>query len=139
MPRISRHDLENRLRNGEAIRLETITMTKGGVACTLYPYQEEVEERFPESARINKYLYSSGYRPRESHWAVVIANSEGIEISEFKRSRNLDILAPHELLPEDESKLAQGFKATECSPMDTAAVTKISIRGRSYVVMGELK
>jgi len=137
--RLIQQALETTLRTGETLRLSSITNETEGIACALYPYQPYIDKANPESARINAHLTSSGYKPSEAYWAIAIANNEGVQIFRFKRSQRLDILASHEVQPEERSKLAPGFEPSDCSSMETAAVAKIEVNGRSYLIMGQLK
>ncbi|TNV97565.1 hypothetical protein C5H22_00555, partial [Xylella fastidiosa] len=97
------------------------------------------DEKVPQSVHINAYLKASGYIADESHWAFVIAETETVNLYQFKRSRNLDILASHEIQSEHKTKLPEHFKPANCASLENAIVTKIESKNRFFLIMGEIK
>lgn len=131
--------LQNNLNIGQILLLSSITKATSGTVCALYPYQPYVAEGVPESARINAHLKATDYTPDESHWAIVVVQPEAVDLSNFKRSEKLDILASHEIKPEHRRKLPEGFEPANCSSLQKAAITKIESQGRKFLVIGEIK
>ena len=128
--------LQNDLKIGQFLRLSSFTKATSGTVCALYPYQPYVAEGVPESVRINAHLKATGYTPDESHWAIVVIEPKAVHISKFKRAEKLDILASHQIQPEQKSKVAEGFESANCSSIQKAAVTKITQSGHAYLVVG---
>ncbi|MDC7970222.1 hypothetical protein [Xylella fastidiosa] len=131
--------IQNDLKVGQVVRVTDLTKVTHGMVCTLYPYQSYIDEKVPQSVHINAYLKASGYIADESHWAFVIAETETVNLYQFKRSRNLDILASHEIQSEHKTKLPEHFKPANCASLENAIVTKIESKNRFFLIMGEIK
>ncbi len=135
---IEKNQLQNELKVGQALRLNRLLKTSDGVICILYPYQEYVAQKAPQSARINAYLKASGYVADESHWAFVVVESEKVHLSKFKRSGKLDAVS-YAIQPEHKAKLPPGFAPVNCASLAHAVLTKIESHNQIFLIMGEMK
>lgn len=120
-------------------RLATMVNNQMGMVCVLFPYQDSLVNDNPESSRVNMYLRSIDFTADESHWGFIFVNGDSISISRFKRSSELDILAPHEITSEYKVKLPFGFEPAICIPIEQAVVFKTKIGDRIYIIIGRTK
>ncbi|MDP9811347.1 hypothetical protein J2W42_004210 [Rhizobium tibeticum] len=88
--------------------------------------------------KVNAHLDTTEYAAGESYWSIVLAGSETIELVTFWRSSQLDILAKHEISTLAAAMLPEHFTPRGCADGANAAMTKIELGDRTYVVLGEI-
>ncbi|MEO5340555.1 MAG: hypothetical protein H7837_08570 [Magnetococcus sp. MYC-9] len=137
---IRRNSLKNHLRVGEAVRLVDLAKISGGTICVLYPYIGDVADNVAQSSRINEYLKATGYSDTadEGHWAFVIIERDVVTLSKFKRM-DLDVINLHTIPPRHKVDLPEGLKPVYCTSVEHAAIAKVELQNRSYIVLGETK
>ena len=123
---------------GEAIRLSDLSSFHAAVICVLPPYQDRLSAKDTFAVRGNKYLAENNFVSDEGHFAFVLIGTETIDISTFKRSRQLDILAKREMTSIRE-RLPEGFVPQDCVSGDLAALARIVFHDRTYAVLGETR
>lgn len=139
---ISQDALKSKTKIDKFVRLDTLLNRFNGYVCILYPYQDAIFEETPHRVLINSHLKSSKYIANESSWSLVYVSNNSVTVSQYQRSAELDILAPHELAQHKfEAKywLKIGFKPSTCSPIAQAEFLKIESQNRKYLIMGSTK
>ena len=106
--------------------------------CLLQPYQDRLYSKDAVAVRANKYLAANNYSSDEGHFAFVLVGKEAIEIASFERSQELDVLAKHEVSTAVDQVLPNGFDPLDCASGEAAVFGRVGLRGRTYVVLGEL-
>lgn len=107
--------------------------------CILQPYQGRLSAGDALAARVNDYLAANNYAPDEGHFALVLIGTEAIEVAAFNRSRRLDVLARHEVSSPVAELLPKDFAPHDCASGQSAALLKIEMRERTYVLLGETR
>ena len=123
---------------GKAMQLSGLSPRPAAVVCVLQPYQDRLFSKETFAVKANIYLAEQNYVTGEGHFAFVFIGAETIDISTFKRSKQLDILAKHEITS-GRQDLPEGFVPQDCVSWDFAALARISMRDRIYVVLGEVR
>ena len=121
---------------GKATPVSDLTTFDAALICILYPYETHVDPNVALAERINAYLDGAKYTADEGHWSIVLAGKETIELVTFRRSRQLDILAKHEISTVVADMLPEHFSPKDCANGAKSALTKIEYRDRTYVVLG---
>lgn len=123
---------------GEAIRLSDLSSFHAAVICVLPPYHDRLSAKDTFAVRGNEYLAEKNFVSDEGHFALVLIGTETIDVSTFKRSRQLDILAEQEITSIRE-RLPEGFMPQDCVSGDLAALARIVFHDRAYAVLGETR
>lgn len=136
---VTYEELYSKTKLGEVVWLNSIIKESKDTVCILFPYQQTVSIVNPESGKMNTFLNKINYVADEGHWAFLFTSRDSVSISRFKRSNELDVLAPHELHTEEKRNLPSGFEPADCLPLDQAGLYKISVKGRKYIILGRVK
>ncbi|MDU0364958.1 hypothetical protein RWK44_31785 [Rhizobium sp. 25PS6] len=135
---LDRDDLES-IPIGKATEFSNLSTFDAQAVCLLHPYQDRLSSKDELAVRVNTYLAANKHVSDEGHFAFVLVGKDGIEIVPFKRSRNLDVLAKHEVSSSVDEMLPKGFAPHDCANGQSAAFLKIGLRARTYLVLGELR
>jgi len=87
---------------------------------------------------VNEYLATTNFSSDEGHFSFVLVGDEAIDIVTFKRSQQLDVLSDRRAISAAE-RLPKGFAPHGCASGENAALMKVRLRERSYVVLGEAR
>ena len=129
----------NKISVGKPTRFHDISTFDAKAVCLLQPYQDRLPSRDVLAARVNKYLAANNYSADEGHFAFVVIGNDAIELTSFKRSQSLDVLAKHEVPSKALEMFPIGFVPQNCADGQLAAFMKISFRSKPYIVLGELR
>ncbi len=136
---ISRSDLLEKIKIGEAVRVSNLVSKTVETICVLYPYQDLVSESMPHANKINAHLKVTNYIADEGHWAFVFVENDAVVVSKYKRSEKLDILASNEIQATRIESLPKGFEPINCVAFADASIAKIETRNRVFLTLGEIK
>ncbi|MBY5748750.1 hypothetical protein [Rhizobium leguminosarum] len=124
---------------GKTTAFSKLSSFDAQAVCLLQPYQDRLSSKDALAVRVNTYLAANKYVADEGHFAFVLVGKDVIEIVPFKRSRNLDVLAKHEVSSSVDETLPKGFAPHNCANGQSPAFLKIGLRARIYLVLGELR
>lgn len=119
---------------GEVTPLKKIVQFDQKYVYTLGPYQDFVSNECPQADRINQHLRAVNYVADEGHWSLVFADEDKVIIITFKRKP--DFLGVHELKEQYRQEMPTNFKPSNWAEMDQAALYRLSIEDRQYLVFG---
>jgi len=128
-----------KIRVGSFVRLSDLIHENADIVYILYPYQNRVEDRYPQSVVVNKYLENIKYQASEGYWSLVVLTSGSPKHYTFKRSKSLDIFATHGLKSSATIDLPVNFEMAEWASFDRSALFKTSISERIYMIFGSVK
>lgn len=132
-------DKLQKIRVGSFVKLSDLISENADLIYILYPYQNRVENRYPQSVVVNKYLENIKYQASESYWSLVLLTSSSPKHYTFKRSKGLDIFATHGLKSSTTIDLPVNFQMAEWASFDRSALFKTSFNDRTYMIFGSVK
>lgn len=122
---------------GEVTSLAHIAANSDSI-CFIYPTQMAVSSSVRDYDIINKHLIDQSHVPDEGSWEVLFVKNRVISSFSIKRSSRLDVFARHEISGV-ELGVPKNFRpASNCASAEKAAIYKVVVNNRNYVILGEI-
>ncbi|MBA3041749.1 MAG: hypothetical protein KJ670_01185 [Alphaproteobacteria bacterium] len=108
------------------------------MVCMLSPYQHRLAFEHPLITQVNEDFAEKGFSLDEGHFAFVLIGADEIEVLDFRRSQELDVLDISQVSALPEQSLPEGLVAGECVSWADAVVAKVELGGRTFVRLGRM-
>lgn len=127
-------------RPGASTRIsEVLPYASDAYVCALGPYQDSTLDTSPQARRIDRHLQETDYIADESHWLLVIALPDRIDLFRLQRSVKLDFDSGGRVLRANTgSRQTSDFNAAHCAPYREAAFVWSDREGRVYATFGAM-
>ncbi|KTT78561.1 hypothetical protein SB18R_01925 [Pseudomonas oryzihabitans] len=123
----------------KTVRVDELLGAFDGQLCILPPYASAVSLSGIQGQLINAYLKKNDVLILEDEWGLVIVDRDDIRLLRIKRSAQSDILSAGAALSSKVLDARPEYEPLDCVSSQDALLTKVSFRGRNYLVLGQMR